>query len=153
MNRSASFESRLLVLVTLGLVAFGLVMVYSATSASAAIGHGNPTGYLERQSVYAALGLAAMWFFARTDYRALRHAAPHGERIRRDRVVDPADAAELAHELEPVRNAGEGAQRLGDRVVLDADGAGRRRRGRRVRTVVPAGNKRLGRKRIVGVGR
>jgi cell division protein FtsW len=67
---------RLLLLVTLSLVAFGLVMVYSATSASAAIGHGNPTGYLERQAVYAMLGLAAMWFFARTDYRALRSMAP-----------------------------------------------------------------------------
>jgi cell division protein FtsW len=75
-RRETSHAQRLLLLVTLALVAFGLVMVYSATSASAAIGHGNPTGYLERQAVYAALGLAAMWFFARTDYRTLRHAAP-----------------------------------------------------------------------------
>ena len=34
--KGQSLESRLLVLVTLGLVAFGLVMVYSATSAPAA---------------------------------------------------------------------------------------------------------------------
>ena len=75
-RREAGHAQRLLLLITLALVAFGLVMVYSATSASAAIGNGNPTGYLERQAVYAALGLAAMWFFARTDYRALRRTAP-----------------------------------------------------------------------------
>ena len=40
-------EQRLLVLVTLGLVAFGLVMVYSATSAAAAVGGGDPSGFLE----------------------------------------------------------------------------------------------------------
>jgi hypothetical protein len=51
-------EQRLLVLVTLGLVAFGLVMVYSATSASAAVGGGNPSGFLERQALYAVAGLA-----------------------------------------------------------------------------------------------
>ena len=54
-RREAGHAQRLLLLITLALVAFGLVMVYSATSASAAIGNGNPTGYLERQAVYAAL--------------------------------------------------------------------------------------------------
>ena len=39
----------MLLLVTLALVAFGLVMVYSATSAPAALGGGDPTGYLARQ--------------------------------------------------------------------------------------------------------
>jgi len=34
MTARGRFDQRLLVLVTLGLVAFGLVMVYSATSAS-----------------------------------------------------------------------------------------------------------------------
>ena len=41
MKRQA-LESRLLVLVTLGLVAFGLVMVYSATSAPAALARTDP---------------------------------------------------------------------------------------------------------------
>ena len=45
-----SLEWQLLVFVPLALTAFGLVMVYSATSASAALGHGNPVGYLERQA-------------------------------------------------------------------------------------------------------
>jgi cell division protein FtsW len=51
-------------------------MVYSATSASAAIGNGNPTGYLERQGIYAVLGIVLMGFAARTDYRAWRRLAP-----------------------------------------------------------------------------
>jgi cell division protein FtsW (lipid II flippase) len=45
------FDQRLLALVTLGLVAFGLVMVYSATSASAALGNGDPMSYLKRQAI------------------------------------------------------------------------------------------------------
>ncbi len=69
-------EQRLLVLVTLGLVAFGLVMVYSATSASAAVGGGNPSGFLERQALYAVAGIALMIAGARFDYHRLRLLAP-----------------------------------------------------------------------------
>ncbi len=69
-------EQRLLVLVTLGLVAFGLVMVYSATSASAAVGGGNPAGYLQRQAIYAVAGIALMIAAARFDYHQLRLFAP-----------------------------------------------------------------------------
>jgi cell division protein FtsW len=71
-----SLESQLLVLVPLALTAFGLVMVYSATSASAALGNGNPVGYLERQGTYAVLGLVLLFVAARSDYRALRFLAP-----------------------------------------------------------------------------
>ncbi len=71
-----SFEWQLLVLVTLALTAFGLVMVYSATSASAALGNGNPTGYLERQAIYALIGFALLVAAARTDFRKLRALAP-----------------------------------------------------------------------------
>jgi cell division protein FtsW len=74
--REPQLEWHLLVLVTLALVAFGLVMVYSATSASAAIGNGDPMSYLKRQAVYAALGLVLMAAMSRTDYRVLRRAAP-----------------------------------------------------------------------------
>ncbi len=69
-------ESSVLILVTLGLVAFGLVMVYSATSASAALANGDPAYYLKRQAVYALLGLVLMVALARVDYRALRALAP-----------------------------------------------------------------------------
>jgi cell division protein FtsW len=69
-------ESSVLILVTLGLVAFGLVMVYSATSASAALANGDPAYYLKRQAVYASLGLVLMVALSRVDYRALRALAP-----------------------------------------------------------------------------
>jgi len=72
----SQLEQRLLVLVTLSLVAFGLVMVYSATSAAAAIGAGNPMGFLERQGIYALAGLGLMIAASRFDYHRLRNLAP-----------------------------------------------------------------------------
>ena len=75
MNRG-QLEQRLLVLITLGLVAFGLVMVYSATSASAALGNGDPVTFLKRQGIYALAGVALMLFFSRFDHRRLRLLAP-----------------------------------------------------------------------------
>ena len=69
-------EQRLLALVTLGLVAFGLVMVYSATSAAAAINNGDPGTYLKRQAVYALVGIGLMIAAARFDYHRLRGLAP-----------------------------------------------------------------------------
>jgi cell division protein FtsW len=74
--RRGELDSRLLILVTLALVAFGLVMVYSATSAAAAVGGKNPMYYLERQGIYAALGIALMMVAQRWDYRRLRALAP-----------------------------------------------------------------------------
>jgi cell division protein FtsW len=74
--RKGQLEAHLIILVTLGLVAFGLVMVFSATSASAAIGNGDPGSYLKRQATYALVGLVLMVVASRFDYRALRHAAP-----------------------------------------------------------------------------
>jgi cell division protein FtsW len=69
-------ERNILVLVTIALVAFGTVMVYSATSASAAIGGGNPSYYLKRQGIYALLGVALLLVASRWNYRSLRHLAP-----------------------------------------------------------------------------
>ena len=69
-------EQRLLVLVTLALVAFGLVMVYSATSAAAALGESDPMTYLKRQSIYALLGVALMIGAYRFDNRRLQKLAP-----------------------------------------------------------------------------
>ena len=63
-------------LVTLGLVAFGLVMVYSATSASATLANGDPAYFLKRQAGYALLGLTLMVVASRVDYRVLRRLAP-----------------------------------------------------------------------------
>jgi cell division protein FtsW len=69
-------EAQILVLVTLGLVAFGLVMVYSATSAAAALGNGDPSYYLKRQGIYAVLGVAVMLVASRVEFRLLRALAP-----------------------------------------------------------------------------
>jgi cell division protein FtsW len=75
-RRDQHAEWRLLLLVALALVAFGLVMVYSATSAPAAIVHRDPMSYLKRQALYAALGLVLMAIAARWDYRRLKALAP-----------------------------------------------------------------------------
>jgi cell division protein FtsW len=69
-------DSRLMILVTLALVAFGLVMVYSATSAAAAVGGADPRYYLKRQGAAAALGIVLMMVVQRWDYRRLRNLAP-----------------------------------------------------------------------------
>ena len=69
-------EYHLLVVVTLALVAFGLVMVYSASSARAALANDDPAYYLKRQAVYAFLGIVALVVFSRTDYRRLRYLVP-----------------------------------------------------------------------------
>ena len=74
--RKGELESRLIVLVTLGLVAFGLVMVYSATSAAAALGNGDPSSYLKRQAAYALLGICLLIGASRLDYRKLKALAP-----------------------------------------------------------------------------
>ena len=69
-------EQRLLILVTLGLVAFGLVMVFSATSASATLGAGDPMRFLVKQGLYAVGGLVLLAVFSRLDYHLLRPLAP-----------------------------------------------------------------------------
>jgi cell division protein FtsW len=74
--RKGQLESQLLALVTLALVAFGLVMVYSATSAPAALAETDPMSYLKKQGVYALIGVALMMAAARFDYRGLRLLAP-----------------------------------------------------------------------------
>ena len=74
--KRGQLEARVLTLVTLGLVAFGLVMVYSATSASATLANGDPAYFLKRQAGYALLGLVLMVLASRLDYRVLRRLAP-----------------------------------------------------------------------------
>jgi cell division protein FtsW len=68
-------EYHLLVLVTLALVSFGLVMVYSASSARALLGSDDPAYYLKRQALYALAGLVALVLLSRFDYRRLRDGA------------------------------------------------------------------------------
>jgi cell division protein FtsW len=74
--KKGQLESHVLVLVTLALVAFGLVMVYSATSAPAALARTDPMSYLKKQAGYALFGVVVMMIASRLDYRKLRLVAP-----------------------------------------------------------------------------
>jgi cell division protein FtsW len=69
-------EYHLLLLLTLGLVAFGLIMVYSASSGVAVVDGQNPLSTLIRQGVYAVIGVACMAGTARFAYPRLRVLAP-----------------------------------------------------------------------------
>ena len=74
--KQPQLEWNLLALVTTALVLFGLVMVFSATSGAAALGNGNPVGYLERQLIYAVAGIALLVFASRMSLDRLRTLAP-----------------------------------------------------------------------------
>jgi cell division protein FtsW len=52
------------------------VMVYSATSGSAALGDANPLGYVERQVIYAFIGLVLLLVVSRLDLERIRALAP-----------------------------------------------------------------------------
>ena len=85
--KRGELDSRLLILVTLALVAFGLVMVYSATSASATVGGSDPIYYLKRQGIYAALGIVLMIVAQRWDYRRLRALVADARARRRSALL------------------------------------------------------------------
>ena len=55
-------------MLVLTLVAFGLVMLFSASYAVALYRRGDAYAYIRPQLLYAALGLAAMWLASRVDY-------------------------------------------------------------------------------------
>jgi cell division protein FtsW len=74
--KKLQFEWNLIVLITTALVLFGLVMVYSATSGSAVLGHANPQGYVERQALFALAGLVGLVVLSRLDLEKLRTIAP-----------------------------------------------------------------------------
>ncbi|MDE6397687.1 MAG: putative lipid II flippase FtsW, partial [Clostridiales bacterium] len=58
--------------VTVALVLFGIVMVYSASSYNAAVNYGNRFFYMFKQIVGAILGFAAMFALSFTDYHILQ---------------------------------------------------------------------------------
>src|SRR5438477_2133366 len=63
---SQPLEQRLLLTATLCLLAFGAVMVYSASSATSLLqGKGNGSGYLIKYLIYGAIGLVVMRMLAR----------------------------------------------------------------------------------------
>jgi cell division protein FtsW len=60
----------------LGLVCFGLVMVFSTSSTTALLNDGDPLGLVIRQSLYALAGLAAFVIFTRMRPEAMRRLGP-----------------------------------------------------------------------------
>jgi len=66
----------ILVATVASLVAFGLVMIFSASSATAYATYHDATYYLKRQFVWLAVALVAAFFAYRCDYRVLQKAAP-----------------------------------------------------------------------------
>ena len=65
-----------LMLATLGLVALGTLLVWSATTHRDALTLGDPTAYLQKQLVNVAIGLVLMVMVLATDHRWVRILAP-----------------------------------------------------------------------------
>ena len=59
------------------LVAIGLVMIFSASSAQAYADHHDTAYYVKRQAIYLIAGLVCAYFAYRIDYRKLRALAPY----------------------------------------------------------------------------
>ena len=58
-----------LIIIILILLSFGLVMVLSASAPSALAETGNSYTYFTKQIIFAVIGIAAMWFVSKIDYR------------------------------------------------------------------------------------
>jgi cell division protein FtsW len=67
---------RLLAAVVTGLVCFGLVMVYSSSSARALLSEGNPLESVTRQAGYALVGLLAYAVLSRMSLEGMRRLGP-----------------------------------------------------------------------------
>ncbi len=67
---------RLLSATVLALVCFGLVMVFSTSSATALLNDGDPLGLAVRQAAYAAAGFCAYAVFARMSPEGMRRLGP-----------------------------------------------------------------------------
>lgn len=65
-----------LTILVLGLVVFGIIMVFSSSYYNAINDTGDPYHYLKRDAVWAGMGLAAMLFCALFDYRIYAKIAP-----------------------------------------------------------------------------
>ena len=75
-RRPVTLAEQVLVVATIALVAFGVVMVYSASSGYALDVHGSSLFFLEREGAYAAAGLLALAVCARIDYRVIGKMSP-----------------------------------------------------------------------------
>ena len=72
-----TFEEQMLRTATLALIAFGAVMVYSASSGTSLLSHGGDSSeYLKRYLMSAVLGLVALSFFARNGLDTAKRLTP-----------------------------------------------------------------------------
>ena len=62
----------ILAAIVVGLIAFGVVMVYSASAIEATVQHHDAQYFLKRQVMYASVGLSLTWFVSRIDYHYFR---------------------------------------------------------------------------------
>ena len=67
-----------LLVATIGLLAIGIVMVYSASSVWAVLADQDAATYGIQQAIWAVLGLSALWVMSRLDFRLLRYLAIPG---------------------------------------------------------------------------
>ena len=72
MAKRFSFD-RILFTVTLALVFFGLLMIFSSSALLATDQYGSPYAFFWKQLAWTATGIVAMLFLMRLDYRRLRH--------------------------------------------------------------------------------
>ncbi len=63
-----SYYDYSLLFLTIFLVCFGLVMIYSTSSYNASRNYGKPTFYLEKQAIFGALGVFLMLIVSKIDY-------------------------------------------------------------------------------------
>jgi cell division protein FtsW len=63
---------RVLAAIIIGLIGFGSVMVYSASTIEGTVRFRDPEHYLKRQLAFAAISLVVMWVVSRIDYHRLR---------------------------------------------------------------------------------
>ena len=70
---NTTFDMPLLITVLI-LLGFGIVMVLSASAPSALAQYDDSYQYARTQSIAAIIGLIAMWFFSKFDYKKLKKA-------------------------------------------------------------------------------
>lgn len=71
-----SYYDYSLLFLTLFIVGFGLIMIYSTSSYTAELKFGNPTYFLNKQALSVALGIVAMIFLSNVDYHRLIKPLP-----------------------------------------------------------------------------
>lgn len=70
-KRMHTYYDYSLLFLTLFLLCFGFVMIYSTSSYNAQRDYGDPTHYLQKQALFGGIGILAMLFVSKIDYRLI----------------------------------------------------------------------------------